>query len=172
MRPRFLAFALLAIGFGSCLTTLYGQSAEKTDPSQAEVLITKLGDPVYPRIAHVANIHGDVTLALRIRPDGSVESLEYVSGPPLLKQAALDSAKESQFACQRCGNGAVSYSLVYTFQLSNENCCNTPDGPPKVSISQNHISVTIAPFCFCDPPVAIGKVRSLKCLYLWRCARR
>lgn len=168
MRIRFLSSALLVIGFGACFGNLHGQSPQKSDALQ--VVIANLRDPVYPRIARVAGVHGDVILALRIRPDGTIESLEYVSGPPLLKQAALDSAEETKFACQQCVIGPVSYSLVYSFQLSNENCCNFPDGPSKISFSQNHITITGAPICLCDPAAQIGKIRSIKCLYLWRCA--
>jgi hypothetical protein len=170
VRLQFLAFALAVAAFVACLGNTQGQSADGSAIPQAGIVITKLRDPVYPLIARTAGIHGDITLALQIRPDGTLEFVEYVSGPPLLKKAAIDSAKESQFTCRGCSsNASVSYSLVYTFQFTNEDCCNSGD-TSHVSVSGNHIWITTAPFCFCDPP-AMTRVRSIKCLYLWRCAR-
>jgi periplasmic protein TonB len=46
--------------------------------------------PLYPAIAKTAHVQGTVVLHAIIGKDGSVTSLEYVSGPQLLMKAAMD----------------------------------------------------------------------------------
>jgi hypothetical protein len=131
-----------------------------------------LSQPVYPSLARQAAIIGEVALVLRIRKDGTVESAVAESGPPLLRQAALNSAQQSRYDCQNCSETLNSYRLVYAFLLiDEENCCNSVDDP-RITQSQNRITITNRHFCFCDPAATLGKVRSLKCLYLWRCSSR
>jgi len=55
----------------------------------AAARIDHLVEPVYPKDA---NVQGTVVLHAIIDTDGSVESLEYVSGPTMLMRAALDAA--------------------------------------------------------------------------------
>jgi TonB family protein len=159
------------------------QAKPSSEAPEQEVVLSKLSSPVYPPLARQARISGDVDLALRIRQDGSVESAEVVSGHPLLKEAALDSAKKSEFECHGCKETLTTYSLVYTFGLTtNEKCCEAPEnsaGTEKatrshagVVQSQNHVTIFAEPTCICDPSAEISKVRSAKCLYLWRCGLR
>jgi periplasmic protein TonB len=56
---------------------------------QAASLLHKV-DPVYPPIAKTAHISGTVVLHAIIAKDGTIEHLEYMSGPPLLMKAAMD----------------------------------------------------------------------------------
>ena len=146
---------------------------------QAAVVVTKLSPPVYPQLARQTRITGDVRLLLNLRPDGTLESASVVSGHPLLQQAALDSAEKSQFACEGC-SGAITYSLVYTFQLTDLHCPSSNE-PSKessqeekslsqVTQSQSHVTIIAEGTIFCDPGVAFRRVRSAKCLYLWKCA--
>lgn len=46
--------------------------------------------PSYPAIARTAHVQGTVVLHAVIGKDGSITSLQYVSGPPLLVKAAED----------------------------------------------------------------------------------
>jgi len=46
--------------------------------------------PIYPAIAKTAHVQGTVVLHAIIGKDGTVTSLEYVSGPALLMKAAED----------------------------------------------------------------------------------
>jgi TonB family protein len=164
---------IVAIGLLASSGSPQAQSSIDSDTAQTGVFLAKLRDPVYPLITRSAGISGDVHLALQIRNDGTIQSVEVVSGPPLLQRAALDSAQQSQFECRACTGEVTAYSLVYSFQFSHEDCCNSPNVPPKVEESQNHIWITAARFCFCDPSgMTTHKVRSVKCLYLWKCATR
>jgi TonB family protein len=53
--------------------------------------------PVYPPLARAAQVVGTVVLHAVIAPDGSVQQLDLVSGPPLLLQAALDAVKQWRY---------------------------------------------------------------------------
>ena len=46
--------------------------------------------PVYPPLAKMARIQGEVRLEAVISSDGTIQNLKLISGPPLLVQAALD----------------------------------------------------------------------------------
>lgn len=103
--------------------------------------IVKLSPPIYPPIAREARILGDVTLRMEIRRDGTVASAEVVSGPVMLKQAALESAQKSTFSCENCSQEMTEYFLTYTFGFRRDNNCG------------------------------FTRLRSPKCLYLWRCGK-
>jgi hypothetical protein len=170
--------AALALLSGSAIKTL-----AQSDASRGEAVLSKLANPSHPRIAQTAHITGDVELTLEVRKDGTVQSASVVSGPPLLRQAALDSAQRSQFECRNCGVTVILLRLVYTFQLAeSENPCPATEGGsddiqrpqqvPKVIQAQNHVTLVDETVYTCDPSAALTKVRSIKCLYLWRCATR
>lgn len=59
-----------------------------------EAKLIKRKDPVYPPLARQARLQGVVRLQAVIGPDGRVEQVEAVSGPPLLRQAAIDAVKQ------------------------------------------------------------------------------
>ena len=59
-------------------------------------LISRI-DPPYPAIAKLAKIDGTVRLRAIISRDGRIESLEVVSGHPLLVKAALDAVRQWRY---------------------------------------------------------------------------
>lgn len=63
---------------------------------EAASLINKV-TPVYPPIAKTAHVSGTVVLHAIISKDGSIQELQYVSGPPLLMKAAMDAVKEWKY---------------------------------------------------------------------------
>jgi hypothetical protein len=46
--------------------------------------------PVYPQIAKAAHISGTVVLHAIVAKDGTIQHLDFVSGPPLLMKSAMD----------------------------------------------------------------------------------
>jgi protein TonB len=54
--------------------------------------------PVYPPIAKTAHVQGSVILHAIIAKDGTIQELQYVSGPPLLMKSAMDAVKEWRYA--------------------------------------------------------------------------
>jgi TonB family protein len=187
MSRRFLMVFLAAIvGVSSQIVgNSLAQAPAESDTPQSRVLIAKLSRPIYPPVARQAAITGAVKVMLRIRRDGSVESAAIESGHPLLQQAALESAQQSQFECRECGADTTSYLLVYSFHLADTDCNDTTngfsndmrkDGSPlsQVIQSQNEIIVIEPRVILCDPVATVTsrKVRSARCLYLWRCGSR
>jgi protein TonB len=53
--------------------------------------------PVYPAIAKTAHVSGTILLHAVIAKDGTVQQLEYVSGPPLLMKAAMDAVRDWKY---------------------------------------------------------------------------
>jgi TonB-like protein len=179
-RRALLMGALVTYVASSGQTDASALNASTTAPPQGVVVLTKLSEPVYPLIARTAHISGDVELMLQVRQDGRIESATVVSGPPLLQKSALTSANQSLFECHGCNAEPTAYRLVYSFQLVESGCCaeevsKTTDGRPpptypQTTQSPNRVAVIDQAACICDPAGQIGKVRSLKCLSLWRCA--
>ena len=54
--------------------------------------------PVYPQIAKTAHVQGTVLLHAIIAKDGTIQELQYVSGPPLLMRAAMDAVHEWRYS--------------------------------------------------------------------------
>jgi len=54
--------------------------------------------PLYPQIAKTAHVSGTVLLHAIIAKDGSIQELQYVSGPPLLMRAAMDAVHEWRYS--------------------------------------------------------------------------
>lgn len=63
---------------------------------QAASLVKQV-TPEYPAIAKTAHVAGTVVLHAIIAKDGSVEKLQYVSGPPLLMASAMSAVKEWKY---------------------------------------------------------------------------
>lgn len=154
------------------------RGAATTELTPRAVLV-QFADPIYPPLARQANVHGEVRVDVTVQPDGS-SSAEVVSGHPMLKQAALESAKKSEFKCANCTT-ALKYSLVYAFELPTDgNCCAAASVPIHVdqkpeSVDQKgrpetHVVISARHFCICDPPSDKVPSRSLRCLYLWKCS--
>jgi TonB family protein len=164
------------------VTTSSAQVLAGTGASE-KVILLRLATPVYPPLARAALVSGVVEVALQVRPDGGIESAEVVQGHPLLKAAALDSARNSQFECPGCNGASTSYSIYYDFGFTSAKPCCQPEKTfskdaelaelaPGVVQTQNHISVRTEPFCVCDPGPYMRRDRSMKCLFLWRCGKR
>lgn len=174
---RTITFVATALLLGAAMESR-AQDATNLNPPQTEVVITKLFTPVYPQVAVQAQVTGNVELMLDIRPDGSIASANVVRGHPLLKQAALDSAMQSQFECKNCSEEVKTYRLVYSFELGPTSYCTGTDDNkpaiagqlyPRLSQSQGHVTLVAQRVATCDLRGPIVKVRSIKCLYLWRC---
>jgi TonB family protein len=153
-----------------------------SDATKGEVVLLTLTKPIFPPLARQANVEGEVVVGVTVLPDGSTEAT-VVKGYSLLKQAALDSAKQSRFECRLC-TAPVSYTLVYTFKRTSEGSCCDGIGAPinveqepqsfdELGRPQTHVIISTEKICICDPAFTVTKkVRSLKCFYLWKCSIR
>ena len=163
-----------------CLAVVEGavtQGPTSTTAHETRVVLIKLSPPAYPPLARQAQLGGDVEVKVAIRKDGSVESAEATTGHPMLKQAALDSAQNSKFECRDCDEPVTSYSMVYTFKAGeNLGLCDEPKyelmqhSKSELKQAQDHITLVAGPICYQVYNATIRKkVRSAKCLYLWKC---
>ncbi len=66
-------------------------------PEQAEENLVKKVAPIYPPLAKQVRIQGKVKLRVVILKTGRVDSVNVVSGHPLLVQAAINAAKQWQY---------------------------------------------------------------------------
>jgi Gram-negative bacterial TonB protein C-terminal len=176
----------IALALGLCVfflvshKTCAAQALSSPGSPQSDVVLTKLVQPIYPPVARAARIMGDVDLLLTVRPDGVVDSIVVVSGQPLLKESAVTSAQLSQFECRGCTELVNKYRLVYTFNIEGECECEPRETSsikkepqqayPQFPDAQHHVTVVAHVVCICDP--AEKRVRSVKCLYLWRCGSK
>jgi hypothetical protein len=169
--------------------SLRAQAASEGEGVKSHVVLRKLFPPVYPPLARQALVMGDVHLRVSVLQDGTIKSVTPIDGPPLLREAALDSARQSQFDCQACSDAGASQILTYTFPTSAADpdpCCCSPNAkpykPPAAQVSQSDDQITVAVaaplLCVC-PDVCTqrwaeehSKFRSPKCLYLWKCGHR
>jgi periplasmic protein TonB len=63
--------------------------------------------PVYPQIAKTAHVSGTVILHAIIAKDGSIQELQYVTGPALLMKAAMDAVHEWRYKPTQLNGEAV-----------------------------------------------------------------
>jgi len=63
---------------------------------EAAKLVRKV-TPQYPSIAQAAHVQGTVVLHAVISKDGSVQRLQYVSGPALLMASAMQAVREWKY---------------------------------------------------------------------------
>jgi TonB family protein len=93
--------------------------------------LTRQVAPVYPPIAKTAHISGTVVLHAIIGKDGTVEDLQFVSGPPLLLKSAMDAVKQWQYKRTLLMGEPVrvdtTISVVYTLNISNGNTAETKE---------------------------------------------
>ncbi len=193
LRFSALLLATLALLYSASPGNSMAQGKPENANRTPHAVLTRLFPPVYPPLARQAMIAGDVKLNVTIHSDGSIESVTTIGGHPMLVQAALDSAKHSQFECLGCATLNGSVSLTFSFQPSREMnpdpcCCTfdpskpTNDAAPKSTVTQaeDHIVIatTAPPPCICPDACSLARAeahsrfRSATCLYLWKCGKR
>lgn len=130
--------------------------------------------PVYSALARMTYRDAHVTIEVRIRSDGAVE-IQKSQGPTGLLEAALDSLKTSKIVCENCNGKMGIFSIVYEFRViehPGSDPCSEADPNAIVAsiVAGNHVSVTGKPPCITVDWIPMRKARSIRCLYLWRCA--
>lgn len=104
------------------------RSAAPAPPPQirvrADVLREKLISevkPVYPQLAKQSRIQGAVAMEIVVEKTGSVANVKVISGPPLLRQAAIDAVSQWKFKPTLLNGEAVQVlsSITLSFTLPN-----------------------------------------------------
>jgi protein TonB len=110
-------------------TGLIGDSSSKTDVRPgttrivshlSEAQLVNRVEPVYPHVAAVAGIQGQVKLHAIIARDGSVQSLNAISGHPLLVRAALDAVGQWRYRPYYLNGEAVEVETFITVNFRKE----------------------------------------------------
>jgi len=156
---------------GFTLFTLAGAYCVAQTPPPV-LTIAKLKAPIYPPIALAAHVYGDVTLNITIRPDGKPATVDVKSGPPMLQQAAVESARQSLFQPLFEHAGQV-HELIYRFQAHQLDCGGDLDPSlPKIEVEASTVTISGQFVPLCDPGAEVIHVRSARCLFLWKCGFR
>ena len=155
--------ALVAV-FWAC-GSIFGQ--------EPQLAVVKLEAALYPPMAVAARVSGEVILNVTLAADGRTSAVIVESGPPMLRQAAVNSATQSQLQAN-LENRSGGYRLVYRFVLDQTTKCDHDDSYPRVTHDANVVTITEQNVPICDPVAVIERVRfrSAKCLYLWKCGAR
>jgi TonB family protein len=87
--------------------------------AQQDHLIKKV-DPVYPALARQARIQGVVRFTVRLAKDGTIESIQLISGHPLLVMAAQEALKQWVYSPTLLNGEAVevTFPVDISFSLS------------------------------------------------------
>jgi TonB family protein len=73
--------------------------------------------PAYPAEAKAAGVSGTVVVQVIVGEDGSVVEAEAVRGPELLRDAAVEAAREARFSPTRLSGQPVRVSGVITYRF-------------------------------------------------------
>lgn len=110
-------------------TNLIDNGSGKTDVSLgpkrivshlSEAQLVNRVEPVYPHVAAIAGIQGQVKLHAIIARDGSVQSLNAISGHPLLVRAALDAVGHWRYRPYYLNGEAVEVETFITVNFRKE----------------------------------------------------
>lgn len=77
-------------------------------------------EPVYPRIAAISGIQGQVKLHAIIGRDGRIQSLNAISGQPLLMRAALEAVEQWRYRPYVLNGEAVEVETFITINFKKE----------------------------------------------------
>jgi TonB family protein len=167
----------MLVGLAFLLSSVMAQSAAQSIPQPA--VIRELSPPTYPPLARQARVIGTVEVDVLLRKNGAIESASVVSGNPMLKDAALESARKSKFECYECSETLTTRRIKYSFELGEavvyERGKPFNSQAPNVSQSESTITITARPIIVSEAPeryYQFRSVRSVKCFYLWRCGRQ
>jgi hypothetical protein len=114
-----------------------------------------------------------VNLQAPIYPPMASSTVEVQGGPPMLRQAAVDSATQSRFRVED-GEARRHISLIYRFVLDSPTSCEHDGSYPRLESDRKVITITEQAALLCDPASMIQRVRfrSVKCLYAWKCGSK
>ncbi len=84
------------------------------------LLLTPI-QPVYPAIARAAHVQGEVVMEAVISKAGKIESLHAISGPPMLRDAALAAVEAARYRPYLLNGEPVEVNTIITviFQLTS-----------------------------------------------------
>jgi TonB family protein len=168
----------------ACSLTAMGQQQPFPGESRRAPVIVDVKPSPYPQLAFAAHVSGVVELDLAVRHDGTLQSADVISGPAMLRQAALGAVQQARFECHGCGEAPTQTHVAVQYTLGEVRPCPATEESStafiekesylQVTHSDDAISITDRPIGTCDYAATISKssARSVKCLFLWHCGWR
>jgi protein TonB len=106
---------------GLCLATPTPRPPRQIHKSQMDEgeLLHKV-EPIYPRLAVLSNVHGEVRLHAIIAKDGTIQSLSVISGHPLLANAAMEAVKQWRYRPYVLNKEPVEVDTFITVNFRND----------------------------------------------------
>ncbi len=89
----------------------------------AGMVLTRV-DPVYPPEAREKHVSGSVVLVIRIGKDGTVQEIQPVSGPAVLREPAMDAVKQWTYKPYELNGQPTEVQTTVTVNFSQQ-------GPPQ-----------------------------------------
>lgn len=84
----------------------------------AAAMLTHQVQPKYPKSAKENHVSGTIVLDAVVTVDGSVQKLQYISGPPELMRSAMDAVRQWRYRPMKLQGKPVEFetkiSVVYT----------------------------------------------------------
>jgi TonB family protein len=93
-----------------------GRVSDLSAAAAPESLIHRV-EPEYPQEARRKKIQGSVVLDVEIRPDGAVQDVRVVSGPPELAQASTNAVRQWRFKPRLVNGRAVKMQTTITLNF-------------------------------------------------------
>jgi protein TonB len=73
--------------------------------------------PVYPSIAKAARVEGAVVVEAVISQTGTIESLQVISGPAMLQNAAVEAIRDTRYKPYRLNGQATEVRTTITINF-------------------------------------------------------
>jgi protein TonB len=105
-------------GSGNSNVKLDGPKRVRSQLSEGQLL--NRVEPVYPHLAAISGIQGQVKLHAIIGRDGRIQSLSAVSGHPLLVRAALEAVEQWRYRPYVLNGEAVEVETLITVNFKKE----------------------------------------------------
>ena len=121
--PIGIATLVSNVGNGPSITVVHRKS---TDPVRVSsgvstgLLLAPI-QPIYPALARAARVQGAVVMEAVISTAGRIESLRAISGPPMLRQAALTAVEAARYRPYQLDGQPteVQTTITVIFQLGS-----------------------------------------------------
>jgi len=110
-------------------------------PLSRALIVVKFKPPLYPPRAIASSLSGEVDLDLTLLATGEQREVLARRGPQLLRDAAMESAKNSVFQAP-LPNHNGPYKLVYRFVLDDKGCGESHGQSTQISQGEKATTIT------------------------------
>jgi TonB family protein len=128
---------------------IFGSGEAIAETRQVEELtVVSTAAPVYPPIAHVANVQGEVIVSVSVNAPGDVIAAQVLEGHALLRKAAESAALKWKFNSLSQSTNTRVGQIIFSFKLALEEAVGVNDDvtfTPPGRLEITHKIPTIRP---------------------------